>query len=450
MTHEPTPAPAEHAPSRRAFLTTAAMVAGAGALISCAGKGAKGGSASATSPVPLAKPRVPAEDGRPVRIGIIGTGGMGTGHVSAYHRLHKNKRENVQIVALADVNDLFVQRARAICQKEAPDVSVETYRDYRHLIARDDIHGVLIASPEHWHADHAIDALLAGKDVYLEKPMTLDLPDALRLRRVVQANPELIMQVGTQYAAQPKYLEAKKLIESGALGPALWSQCSYCRNTPKGEWNYYALDDKWQPGVNLDWEAWCGSKGKRPWDPKVYIRWRRYRDFSTGIVGDLLVHEMTPIFAAINTCGWPVRVAAMGAHHVDKQMENHDQVNLTVQFESGHTMIVAGNTNNEFGLEKVIRCQKGNIYLNSRHCVVRPERAWESEVDEKTIHCPDVGDDQDQHRVNWLKCIRTREKPFSDIEQGTKVMVCVDLATRAMWEGGSWSFDPKTMKASRA
>ncbi|MDX2132667.1 MAG: Gfo/Idh/MocA family oxidoreductase [Planctomycetota bacterium] len=449
MTHEPAPH-AEHGQSRRSFLSTAALIAGAGALAACATKGKPVASAGATSPAPTAKPRVPLSEGETIRIGVIGTGGMGTGHVHAFCNIMKKNREKVHVVALADVNDLFVQKAQAHCQKEYPDVSVETYRDYRQLLARQDIHGVLIASPEHWHADHAIDALLAGKDVYLEKPMTLNLADALRLRKVVRANPELIMQVGTQYAAQPKYLEAKKLIESGELGPALWSQCSYCRNTPKGEWNYYGIDDKWQPGVNLDWEQWCRPIGKRAWDPKVYIRWRRYRECSTGIVGDLLVHEMTPLFAAMNNCGWPVRVSAMGAHHVDKEMENHDQVNLTVQFENGHTMIVAGNTNNEAGLEKMIRCQKGNIFLNSRHCVVRPERAWQAEVEERTINCPDVGDEQDQHRVNWLSCMRTRQQPFSDIEQGTKVMVCVDLATRAMWEGGSWSFDPKTMKATRA
>jgi predicted dehydrogenase len=375
---------------------------------------------------------------------------MGTGHVDAFVSLAGAKREAVEVVALADVNDLFLERAKSICDKKQPGVQVETYRDYRKMLEREDIHGVLIASPEHWHADHAIDALLAGKDVYLEKPMTLNLPDAMRLRAVVKANPDLILQVGTQYAAQPKYLEAKKLIESGDLGLPLWSQIAYCRNTPSGEWNYYGIDKNWKPGVNLDWDAWCKPIGKQEWDPKLYIRWRRYRKASTGIVGDLLVHEMTPFFVALNQCGWPVKVHAFGSHMIDKEMENHDQVNLNIQFESGHTMIVAGNTNNENGFEKIIRCQKGNIYLSSRHCVVRPERAFEKDVEEKTVQCPDVGNEQDQHRLNWLSCMRTRKQPDSNIDQGTKVMVVVDLATRAMWEGGSWSFDPATMAAKRS
>ena len=176
---------------------------------------------------------------------------------------------------------------------------------------------------------------------------------------------------------------------------------------------------------------------------------RQYRKVSTGIVGDLLVHEMTPFFVSLNQCGWPVRVHAFGSHMVDKDMENHDQVNLNIQFESGHNMIVAGNTNNENGFEKIIRCQKGNIFLSGRHCVVRPERPFEKDIEEKTVQCPDVGNDQDQHRVNWLSCMRTRKQPDSNIDQGSKVMVVVDLATRAMWEGGAWSFDPKTMTAKR-
>jgi hypothetical protein len=159
---------------------------------------------------------------------------------------------------------------------------------------------------------------------------------------------------------------------------------------------------------------------------------------------------MTPFFVSMNQCGWPVKVTALGSHMIDKEMENHDQVNLSVQFESGANMVVASNTNNQTGFEKLIRCQKGNIYLSGRDCVIRPESPFSNEVEERTIACENVGDDQDQHRLNWMKCVRTRQQPSSDIEQGTKVMVVVDLATRALWEGGSYNFDPKTFKVTKA
>src|SRR5690606_30534136 len=128
-------------------------------------------------------------------------------------------------------------------------------------------------------------------------------------------------------------------------------------------------------------------------------------------------------------------------------MENFDQVNLAINFESGHQMVVAGSTCNEVGLETLIRGHKGNIYLGGRHCVVRPERIYSEEMDTQEIECPDIGNDQDMHRLKWLKCIRTREQPDSDIVQGTKVMVIVDLAARSMWEGAAFGFDPKTMTA---
>ncbi|MFZ2874421.1 MAG: Gfo/Idh/MocA family oxidoreductase [Phycisphaerales bacterium] len=444
MTNHPT-----QGQSRRSFLSNAALVAGAGAVLGTITTPRSAIAQPGLGGAPKAKPRVELKEGETIRMAVIGTGGMGTGHVESFLNLNAAGREKVHIVALADVNDLHVERAKSICDKKQEGVKVDTYRDYTKLLERGDIHGVLVASPEHWHADHGIDSLLAGKDVYLEKPMTLNLPDAMRLRAVVKGNPDMILQVGTQYAAQPKYLEAKKIIESGEIGLPLWSQIAYCRNTPAGEWNYYGIDKNWKPGVNLDWDAWCKPIGKQEWDPKLYIRWRRYRKASTGIVGDLLVHEMTPFFVSLNQCGWPVRVHAFGSHMIDKDMENHDQVNLNIQFESGHNMIVAGNTNNENGFEKIIRCQKGNIFLSGRHCVVRPERPFEKDIEEKTVQCPDVGNDQDQHRVNWLNCIRTRRQPDSNIDQGSKVMVVVDLATRAMWEGGSWSFDPKTMTAKR-
>ncbi|MDX2145893.1 MAG: Gfo/Idh/MocA family oxidoreductase [Planctomycetota bacterium] len=440
--------PADAAHSRRSFLGQSAAMLGAAGVLG-AMTSARPAQGRLIAPAGKAAARVPIAPDGPVRIGVIGTGGMGRGHIDAYiNAIHKAGKEKVHIVAVCDVNDFFLADAKAKCDAQ-DGVKAEAYKYYRKLIARDDIHGVLIASPEHWHAQQAIDALMAGKDVYLEKPMTLRLDEAVALRQVVKANPDMIMQVGTQYAAQPKYREAKKVIESGALGPALWSQCSYCRNTPDGEWNYYQVDDRWKPGENIDWDAWCGPAGKHEWDPKLYIRWRRFRKFSTGIVGDLLVHEMTPYFVALNSSGWPVRVSAMGSHMIDKSMENHDQVLLQVQFEDGHIMTVAGNTNNENGFEKLIRCQKGNIYLNSRHCVIRPERPFTSEVDDQTIQCPDVGNDQDQHRINWIKCMRTRTQPDSDVDQGAKVMVVVDLATRAMWEGGSWTFNPKTMEMKR-
>lgn len=432
--------------SRRTFLAQSAAIAGVAML--GAGNSAPGHTANQKLfPTVKAGKGAVLKPGDPIRMAIIGTGGMGGGHLHSIIALAKDGKTNTQIVALCDVCDSKLADAKKAAE-EKQGITVDTYRDYRELLKRDDIHAVLIASPEHWHAQHIIDALESGKDVYTEKPMTLRLDQAMEVRKAVESHPERIFQVGTQMIMLPKYNKAREVIKSGLIGDAVWSQTSYCRNSTTGEWNYYGIDPDWKPGVNLDWEAWCGHLGPREWDPKVYARWRRYKDFSTGIIGDLLVHVMTPLIFALDA-GWPTRVVATGAHVVDHDMENHDQVNLTIQFENGHTMVVAGSTANEVGLETMIRGHKANIYLNSRHCLVRPERLFVDDIDEETIECPDIGNDQDQLRLNWLDCVRTREPAKSNIDLASKVLVAVDLATRSMWEGHAFKFDPSTLRASK-
>jgi predicted dehydrogenase len=441
MNEHPKGHPEKSGVSRRAFLARTAALGSAPLLASCASstKFTRREMQTSAPPVPLAADEA-------IRIGVIGTGGMGGGHCRAIMGLAKSGAENVQVVALCDVCDLRLEEARAVCA-ERQQIHVDTYRNYHEVLSRDDIHGVLIAAPEHWHGTMARDALWAGKDVYVEKPMTLRLDDALYLREVVLENPQLIFQVGTQKMILPKYAAAKKLIAEGAIGKPTFSQTSYCRNSKDGEWLYYAIDERWEPGVNLDWEAWCGPLGPAPWDPEVYARWRRYRRYSTGIIGDLLVHQMTPLMLALDQ-GWPVRVVASGGHYVDKAMENHDQVNINVEFESEHTMLIAGSTCNETGLEVLIRGHKANLYLGGRHCELRPERIFADDIDPQRVECPDIGNDQDKLRLNWLQCMRTREPAVSGIDLATKMMVAVDLATRSIWEGQAYQFDPTTMPAA--
>jgi predicted dehydrogenase len=427
--------------SRRTFLTATAALGAAAVLGSCASSQRT----ARRGPIPQAKPRVPVADDEPIRMGVIGTGGMGTAHCQSILGLAERGECDVRIVALADVCESRLENARKACA-DKQQISVETHRDYQELLARDDVHAVLIASTEHWHGEMARDALLAGKDVYVEKPLTLRLDDTLHLREVVLANPQLIFQVGTQMMMLPKYQQARRLIKEGAIGKPTCSQTSYCRNSHDGEWLYYGIDPDWEPGVNLDWERWCGHLGPRPWDPEVYARWRRYRDFSTGIVGDLLVHVMTPMVMALDA-GWPTRVVATGGHYVDKAMENHDQVNINIEFEDDHTMIVAGSTCNATGLETMIRGHEANMYLGGRHVEIRPERLFADEIEPRRVDCEDIGNDQDQLRLDWLKCIRTREPAVSGIDLASKVMVIVDLATKSMWRGRAYEFDPNTMTA---
>jgi hypothetical protein len=133
-------------------------------------------------------------------------------------------------------------------------------------------------------------------------------------------------------------------------------------------------------------------------------------------------------------------------------MENHDQVNITVEFEREHTMIVAGSTCNELGVERVIRGHKANLFVGGRTALIRPERIYADEIEQREIQPPPGArqNDQDALRLHWLDCIRTRQPSMSDVDLGTKVMVIVDLATRSLWEGGAFRYDPVRRVVRRA
>lgn len=434
--------------TRRDFLRTAAAAAAGTAF--AAGIVRAEEDFDDGGPVPQAPRRAPLGADQVVRIGIIGTGGMGTGHIEALLKLAASDAANVRIEALSDVCDSrWYEAKKKVDAAQGGDVAI--YRDYRQLLNVPELHGVLIATPEHWHGRMAEEAILAGKDVYLEKPMTLNLREALRLQKVVHANPDIVVVVGTQYVMTPSYQAAKQLIAEGAIGKPVWSQTSYCRNSKEGEWTYYKIDPLWTPGVNLDWNAWCGPLGKVDWNPEIYARWRRYRKYSTGIIGDLLVHHMTPVVRALDV-GWPIRVSASGGHYIDRAMENHDQVNITVEFEREHTMIVAGSTCNEFGVERVIRGHKANLFVGGRSALIRPERIYADEIDTREIQPPPgaARNDQDALRLHWIDCIRTRKPSMSDVDLGTKVMVIVDLATRSLWHGGTFTYDPERRTVRKA
>ncbi len=435
--------------TRRDFLARTAQATVGSGVLSLA-RTNEAIAAALAAPVARAAPRLAISGDEPLNIGVIGTGGMGTGHVESFATIGKDGRAAVRVVALSDVCRPRLDAARQKLEAIQGAGTVEThYADFHGLLGRKDLHGVVIASPEHWHAPMAEAAVAAGKAVYLEKPMTLRLPEALRLLQIVRSNPQALVNVGTQFVVMPSYRKAQELVKAGAIGKPVWSQTSYCRNSKDGEWLYYAIDPTWEPGVNLDWKQWCGGLGQIPWNPEIYARWRRYRKYSTGIIGDLLVHRITPLLMALDV-GWPTRVVASGGHYVDKVMENHDQVNIAIEFEGEHTMIVAGSTSNEVGFETVIRGHKGNLYVGgSRNVTIRPERIFADQVDEQNFEGEDHGDDQDQLRIQWLNAIRSHAPAPSPVELAAKVMVAVDLATRSIWEGSAFGFDPKTMRTRK-
>jgi hypothetical protein len=153
------------------------------------------------------------------------------------------------------------------------------------MLEQKDVDAVVVATPDHVHAEVALAALASGRHVYVEKPFTRRLDDAFRIMDAAQRSGCLV-QLGTQGCSEPKWQKAREVVRSGQLGRLLWAQGSYCRHNPNGEWNYDIDPDASERTV--EWKRWLGPAPKRPWSPERYFRWRKYWDYGTGVIGDLL------------------------------------------------------------------------------------------------------------------------------------------------------------------
>ncbi len=261
--------------SRRHFLTTTAGLA-----------------ASA-----LAAQETTSPNGR-VHVATIGLGGMGTEdtHTSTHV-------PGVQLVAVADIYQGRLDHAKEVFGKD-----IFTTRDYREVLARKDIDAVIIATPDHWHSTISIDAMNAGKDVYCEKPMVQRVDDG---KQVIAAHEKTgrIMQVGSQRVSSIVYQKAKELYRNGAIGELNMVEAWWDRNSAIGAWEYSIPLDA--TPETIDWDRFLGRAPKVPFEPVRLFRWRNYRDYGTGVAGDLFVHLFSGMHFVTGAIG-PTRVYATG------------------------------------------------------------------------------------------------------------------------------------------
>jgi len=279
--------------SRRKFIKTAA--AGAIAAVPFARASASPKTFS-LEPEPESEQQVSANDR--IRIGLIGAGGMGFGDTETALRV-----KGVELVAAADLYDGRLTRVKEVFGK-----NVVTTRDYREILARSDIDAVIIATPDHWHQQISIEAMKAGKDVYCEKPMVQKLEEGLAVVEA-QNQTKRIFQVGSQFVSSIVYKKAKDLLASGIIGQLNLVDSSLWRRGAQSAWQYSIPPDA--STQTVDWDRFIGRAPKVPWDAKRFFRWRNYRDYGTGIGGDLFVHQFTSAHFVTGSKG-PSRVFATG------------------------------------------------------------------------------------------------------------------------------------------
>jgi predicted dehydrogenase len=209
----------------------------------------------------------------------------------------------IRLVAACDCYD-----GRLGAAKEKYGADVFTTRDYQEVLARDDVDAVIVGTPDHWHGRISADALRAGKAVYCEKPMVHAIPQAYD---VIQAEKESgkTFMVGSQGMSSLGNEKARELFQEGVIGELNYAEGFWARNDPIGAWQYNIPDDASEETVA--WDQFLGDAPKRPFDPLRIFRWRNYRDYGTGVSGDLFVHLFSSLHYVVSSKG-PQTVAAQG------------------------------------------------------------------------------------------------------------------------------------------
>jgi len=382
-----------------------------------------------------------------INIGIIGVGIRGSGHCQTLKKMVDSGAQ-IQVIAASEIYTRRKERAKTLLGLTDKDI----HHDYKDLVSRPDVDAVLVATPDHWHFRMAMDALNAGKDVYLEKPMTYRIEEAKVLAEHVKSSGR-VMQIGSQYATETQTFKARDIIQKGVLGKVLFCQGTYSRNTYHGEWNY-PIDPEGTP-ENIDWKRFLGSAPKRPFSADRYFRFRKYWDYSGGISTDLLYHRLVP-FMAILGPQFPLRVSANGGIFVQKDREVPDTMMTTIEYPDYFVTMassMASEAVNNF-FHPVIYGHEAVMELRGKEVVVTPEPLFKNKFKEKTgvdvLHVDASGPDfQRGHLENFFDCMRTRNKPNLDADFGYKAMVAIGLGVEAYREQKQMAFDPSAERVAK-
>ncbi len=414
--------------SRRRFLKQSALAGAAPCFVSSAvGLGA-------------AEPVVPP--GERVNLGFIGVGPRAGGLFNDFLPLN-----DVRVPAVCDVDKRHLgSAAKRIGGK------VDTFHDHRKLLERKDLDAVVVVTPPHWHAIHAVDVCRAGFDLYIEKPLTITLEESKAICRAAREN-KTISQVGTQIHANDNYIRVVEIVRSGVLG-----QINVVRTflkldqTSKGIGNVPDTD----PPPELDWNRWVGPAPMQPYNPlmtKGSFHHCSFMQFSGGWMPGMAPHIIDlPVWAL--ELGLPTQVSCSGGRFVIKDRGNQPDVQEALIQYPDLTMTWMMNLTNSYGwdfegnggrrrrLGVYFHGEKATLYANySMHkIVVEDDPKAELPLPDKTLARPK------SHQREWIDGIKTRAQPRCNVGYHHKVNAPICLANLSLALGRSLRFDPEEQK----
>jgi predicted dehydrogenase len=398
-----------------------------------------------------------------IRIGQLGCGGRSRGHVHMVHMA--SERTPVEVTAVCDIWSI-AREARAAQVKDFFGTAPATYKYSEEMLAKPDIDGVMIATGDFQHAKLCIEVVKAGKDCYVEKPFANVLEEAKAARAAVKSSKQVV-QMGTQHRSEPYPLAVRDIIQSGRIGEVVKITQEWNVNQPR--WRYIRqYDDGKTPTLlkeeDTDWKRWLLGKPYRPFDPHVYLEFRLYKDFSSGIFDQWLSHGSDLVHLWTDS-SYPVSATATGAVLTWKDgRENPDNATVTLLYPKGFIYTYSTTFSNSYRSFSRIQGRNGtlenyggegaSLFLltnegGNRQAERRmptytapPGMGPEGEKAE-IVHVPNApppnsngpSDDDVDHLMNWLNAMRDRKQPNATVDHGfSHAIVCI-MATQSLWSG---------------
>ena len=391
----------------------------------------------------------------PFRVGLIGTGWYGKSDLFRLIQVAP-----VEVVSLCDVDQkLLAQAAEMVSQRQASKKKPRTYGDYREMLKEKDLDIVLIGTPDHWHALQTIAAYKSGADVYVQKPISVDVAEG---NAMVQAARKFkrVVQVGTQRKSTPHLIDAKKqIVEAGLLGTVGHVEmCCYYHMRANGNPPVQPVPDY------LDYEMWSGPAPFRPYDGLPHVRWwRTFMEYGNGIVGDMCVHMFDTARWMLGL-GWPKQISSSGGIYVQKEGKSNSADTQNAVFEyDGLNAVWTHRTwgdppDSDYPWALTIYGDKGTLKASTMRAdfIPRGKKAKPIHFDcfyEREKYPEDLTEKRIElnaapatrlHMLDFLAAIENRSRPVADIEEGHISTASCILANLAMKLGRTLVWDPAT------
>jgi predicted dehydrogenase len=370
-----------------------------------------------------------------VRVGAIACGGQGNSNIGA---VMKN------VVAVCDVDKQHLAATQARVAK-ANGAKVAAYGDYRRMLESKEIDAVLVSTPDHWHALASADALVAGKDVYCEKPLTLTIHEGQVLVKLARQH-KRVFQTGSQQRSDTKFLKACEYIRNGRIGKVKRVLVGLPGVNYAERAKPLTVPDS-EPPPELNYDMWLGPAPYRPYNlNRVHYLFRFFWDYSGGQMTNWGAHhlDITQWALGMDESG-PVEIEGTCVWNKDKLYETPETFHITYQYANG-TVVECNSGGGKYKMGATFEGEKGTIYVNRGALTFQPESLEEEPLKETDLRLyPELktyAKSRSPHHANWLDCIKTRQPPICDVAIGHRSATVCHLGSIAVRAGQKLKWDP--------